>query len=209
MSTYNLLAALLASRPPAHARSRGSPTSLRRPGSRYAGRYPRRRRARLARRVQGTMPDCCSGTPQALLEMDADIAWPEAETWAAQLMASRWVATPDDPVAASDPHARWRWSGDCSTCAVIGNTNASWRKVCGVLPRIESSVGDSSALDFLFARSVSGLPPSQPSPASGEGLKTEQNHTASPVPGRRKRNLPGQVPSSARGGRCPKSLPCT
>ena len=42
--------------------------------------------------------------PWQLLETDADLPWPGRDAWRAQLAASRWIATPCDAVAASDPH---------------------------------------------------------------------------------------------------------
>ena len=41
-------------------------------------------------------------SPQALLDADAEIAWPDGDDWLAQLAGSRWVATPRDAIAASD-----------------------------------------------------------------------------------------------------------
>ncbi len=41
-------------------------------------------------------------SPQALLDADAEIAWPDGEDWLAQLADSRWVATPRDAIATSD-----------------------------------------------------------------------------------------------------------
>jgi exodeoxyribonuclease V alpha subunit len=51
-------------------------------------------------------------SPQALLEADTDLAWPEGDDWRAQLAASRWVATPRDTVAESDTRAPLVLEGD-------------------------------------------------------------------------------------------------
>ncbi len=41
-------------------------------------------------------------SPQALLDADAEIAWPDGDDWLAQLAGSRWVATPRDAITTSD-----------------------------------------------------------------------------------------------------------
>lgn len=50
--------------------------------------------------------------PWQLLETDADLPWPGRDAWRAQLAASRWIATPCDAVAASDPHVPLVLEGD-------------------------------------------------------------------------------------------------
>ncbi len=50
--------------------------------------------------------------PQALLEVDVDLSWPDADTWRTQLAASRWIGTPDAAVAEADPHAPLVLEGD-------------------------------------------------------------------------------------------------
>ena len=44
-------------------------------------------------------------SPRRLLDADADLAWPDARHWLAQLTASRWVATPRDAIDESDTQA--------------------------------------------------------------------------------------------------------
>ena len=51
-------------------------------------------------------------SPQRLLDADAEIAWPDGDDWRTQLVASRWVATPDDATAEADPHAPLVLEGD-------------------------------------------------------------------------------------------------
>ncbi|MGS1077284.1 exodeoxyribonuclease V subunit alpha [Pseudoxanthomonas beigongshangi] len=90
--------------------------------------------------------------PQALLETDVDIAWPEAETWAAGLASSRWVATPDDPVAVADPHAPLALERGL---LYLRRYREYERQLAEGLQRIAAhriGGGDVSALDPLFAR---------------------------------------------------------
>lgn len=139
--------------------------------------------------------------PQALLETDADIAWPEAETWASQLAASRWVATPYDPVAVSDPHAPLVLERGL---LYLRRYREYERQLAEGLRRIAAhrvDAGEVSALDALFVRLFPGAPiPTRPGPAqhaggsdhprgsaaqtdaphplhAGEGLKVEKNQT--------------------------------
>ena len=44
-------------------------------------------------------------SPQALLDAETDLVWPDGDAWRTQLAASCWVGTPRDVVAESDPHA--------------------------------------------------------------------------------------------------------
>ncbi|MGX5729519.1 exodeoxyribonuclease V subunit alpha [Pseudoxanthomonas beigongshangi] len=115
--------------------------------------------------------------PQALLETDAGIDWPEAETWAAQLAASRWVATTDDPVAVSDSHAPLVLERGL---LYLRRYREYERQLAEGLRRIAAyriDAGDVSALEPLFARLFPDAPiPILPPPA-GEGFKIERNQT--------------------------------
>jgi len=51
-------------------------------------------------------------SPQALLDTDADLAWPDGDDWRAQLAASRWIATPRDAIVESDSQAPLVLEGD-------------------------------------------------------------------------------------------------
>ncbi len=139
--------------------------------------------------------------PQALLETDAGIDWPEAEAWAAHLAASRWVATAGDPVAISDPHAPLVLERGL---LYLRRYREYERQLAEGLRRIAAyriDGGDVSALDPLFARLFPGAPiPTCPGPAqhagrsdhprgeaaqtdaphpplAGEGLEIERNQT--------------------------------
>ena len=115
--------------------------------------------------------------PQALLETDADIAWPAADTWASQLAASRWVATPDDPVAVSDSHAPLVLERGL---LYLRRYREYERQLAEGLRRIAAhrvDAGEVSALDALFVRLFPGAPIPTLSPHAGEGLKVEKNQT--------------------------------
>ncbi|WP_203322028.1 exodeoxyribonuclease V subunit alpha [Pseudoxanthomonas beigongshangi] len=115
--------------------------------------------------------------PQALLETDADIVWPAADTWASQLAASRWVATPDDPVAVSDPHAPLVLERGL---LYLRRYREYERQLAEGLRRIAAhrvDAGEVSALDALFVRLFPGVPIPTLSPHAGEGLKVEKNQT--------------------------------
>ncbi|MCL6712926.1 exodeoxyribonuclease V subunit alpha [Pseudomonas sp. R2.Fl] len=115
--------------------------------------------------------------PQALLETNADIAWPEVEAWASQLAASRWVATPDDPNAVSDPHAPLVLERGL---LYLRRYREYERKLAEGLRRIAAhrvDAGEVSALDALFVRLFPGAPIPTLSPHAGEGLKVEKNQT--------------------------------
>lgn len=51
-------------------------------------------------------------SPRALLEADADIAWPDDDEWRAQLANSRWVATPRAAITEADTHQPLVLEGD-------------------------------------------------------------------------------------------------
>lgn len=89
--------------------------------------------------------------PWHLLEHDADLPWPAAEAWRAQLAASRWIATPCDAVAASDPHVPLVLEGDL---LYLRRYREYERALALGLQRIAThapTAGDVAALAPLFA----------------------------------------------------------
>ncbi|MBD9480582.1 exodeoxyribonuclease V subunit alpha [Pseudoxanthomonas sp. PXM02] len=51
-------------------------------------------------------------SPQAMLDAEAEVIWPQSDEWRAQLAASRWVATPTASAEVSDPRAPLVLEGD-------------------------------------------------------------------------------------------------
>lgn len=116
--------------------------------------------------------------PRALLDTEAECAWPDADSWRAQLMASRWVARPDGADEASDAHAPLVLE---QGLLYLRRYREYERQLALGLRRIAAQQIDEgrdvSALEPLFARLFPGAPIPTLPPHAGEGLEIARNQT--------------------------------